>query len=602
MNATELKRFATTARRTLIEQVQAKLEYVLARDSSAQRKHPVAIKSLQQAIEQYGKEQLIERVAYIWFNRFCALRFMDVNGYTRIGVVSPATGHVQPEILAEAKMGNIDKEQVSEVAHNRIIGLLNHQISSDDNQLEAYRLLLVAACNYWSTTMPFLFQRIDDFTELLIPDDLLSATSILAQTREVMTESACKDVEIIGWLYQFYIADKKDEVFEGLKKRKKIEPESIPAATQLFTPNWIVRYLVQNSLGRLWLLNKPNSSLIEEMEYYIPPEKPDTEFLRISSPEELKICDPACGSGHMLTYAFDLLYSIYEEEGYSPSDIPELILTNNLYGIELDERAGELAAFALTMKARSKHRRFFRRQIMPNICVLENVRFTEEELDEYTQVIGHDLFTAPLRKTLQQFEEVDNFGSLIRPALTEVATIIQRIEEQNLAGDLLLSPVQKKVLKVLRMAGYLAPKYHVVIANPPYMGSRSMNARLSKWANENYKDSKSDLFAMFIERCLSLVVEQGLIGMITMQSWMFLSSYEALRKRILNQNTILTMAHLGARAFDSIGGEVVSTTAFVIESDSKPAYRGAYLRLVDGNSEAEKLEMMAQAIMQASSG
>ena len=599
MNTTALKRFATAARRSLIEQVAAKLAQVLAEGSRAHRERPDVIQSLQKALEQYGEEQLIERVAYIWFNRFCALRFMDVNRYTRVGVVSPVEGHMQPEILAEAKMGNIDEEQVPEPVRQRITGLLNHQITSEDGQLEAYRLLLVATCNYWNKAMPFLFQRIDDYTELLMPEDLLSANSILAHTREAMTESACEDVEVIGWLYQFYIAEKKEEVFASLKKRKKIEPESIPAATQLFTPNWIVRYLVQNSLGRLWLLNKPESPLAEQMEYYIPPEKPDSDFLKISSPEELKVCDPACGSGHMLTYAFDLLYSIYEEEGYSPSDIPELILTHNLYGIELDERAGELAAFALVMKARSRYRRFFRKQITPNICVLENVQFTEQELDEYTSMVGRDLFTAPLRETLQQFEEADNFGSLIQPALQDVATVRQRIEEQDLAGDMLLGPTHRNVLKVLRMADYLAPKYHVVIANPPYMGSRGMNTRLSKWANDNYRNSKADLFAMFIERSLELVVKKGAIGMITMQSWMFLSSYEALRKKILEQNTIISMAHLGARAFDSIGGEVVSTTAFVIENESRPEYQGAYLRLVDGNSEAEKMDMMAKAIAQA---
>src|SRR5690625_3367400 len=342
---------------------------------------------------------------------------MDVNRYTRVGVVSPLEGHMQPEILAEAKMGNIDEDQRRTHVLQRLTRLLNHHITREAGQAEAYRLLLVATCNYWNGVMPFLFQRIDDYTELLMPVDLLSATSILAHTREAMTESACEDVEVIGWLYQFYIAEKKDEVFESLKKRKKIEPESIPAATQLFTPNWIVRYLVQNSLGRLWLLNKPESPLAEQMEYYIPPEKPDTDYLRISSPEELKICDPACGSGHMLTYAFDLLYSIYEEEGYSPRDIPELILTHNLYGIEIDERAGELAAFALTMKARSRYRRFFRKHITPNICVLEKVQFTEQELDEYISMVGTDLFTEPLKKTLHQFEEADNFGSLIQPEI-----------------------------------------------------------------------------------------------------------------------------------------------------------------------------------------
>ncbi|WP_419642226.1 DNA methyltransferase, partial [Thiolapillus sp.] len=297
--------------------------------------------------------------------------------YTRIGVVSPAEGQFQPEILAEAKMGHIDEGMVDELARQRIFALLDGKTPSQDPQAEAYRLLVVAICNYWHGSMPFMFERITDFTELLMPDDLLSGNSILAYTREAMTPDVCEDVEVIGWLYQFYISEKKDEVFEGLKKNKKITPENIPAATQLFTPHWIVRYLVENSLGRLWMLNRPDSRLVEQMDYYIKPEQAESGFLRISSPEEIKICDPACGSGHMLTYAFDLLYTICEEEGYEPAEIPEKILTKNLYGIEIDERAGELAAFALTMKARAKQRRFFRKQVQPNICVLENIQFGE---------------------------------------------------------------------------------------------------------------------------------------------------------------------------------------------------------------------------------
>ena len=354
----------------------------MAEESAARRESAAAIRKLEEAIQLQGKDQVIERVAYIWFNRFCALRFMDVNRYNRVGIVSPADpGQFQPEILAEAKMGHIDDEMVHDKIRQQIFALLDGKAPSRDPQGEAYRLLVVAACNYWNKAMPFLFERIEDYTELLMPDDLLSGNSILAYTREAMTPDACEDVEVIGWLYQFYISEKKDEVFDGLKKNKKITPENIPAATQLFTPHWIVRYLVENSLGRLWLLNRPSSKLAEQMDYYIKPEQAETDFLRISKPEEIKICDPACGSGHMLTYAFDLLYAIYEEEGYEPAEIPEKILTHNLYGIEIDERAGELAAFALTMKARAKQRRFFNKEVKPNICVLENVHFDEDELD-----------------------------------------------------------------------------------------------------------------------------------------------------------------------------------------------------------------------------
>ena len=596
METAKLRKFAQFARRSLIEQVGAKLKLVLAEESPARRESPSAIKKLEEAIAEQGKEQVVERVAYIWFNRLVALRFMDVNRYNRIGVVSPAEGQFQPEILADAKMGHIDEEMVVENTRKRVFALLDGKMPSQDPQGEAYRLLVVAACNYWYSAMPFLFERIDDYTELLMPDDLLSGNSILACTREAMTPDACEDVEVIGWLYQFYISEKKDQVFEALKKNQKIKPANIPAATQLFTPHWIVRYLVDNSLGRLWMLNRPNSALVDQMEYYIPPEETEADFLKIEGPEELKVCDPACGSGHMLTYAFDLLYAIYEEEGYEPSEIPEKILTHNLYGIELDERAGELAAFALTMKARARQRRFFNKGIKPSICVLEKVSFTPDELEEYMNAVGRDLFTQGLRETLQQFEEADNFGSLILPKLTNVTDVLAELETKNLGSNLFLADTHSKVLKVLRMAEALSPRYAVVVANPPYMGGKGMNGRLGAWAKENYPKSKSDLFAMFIERNLDMVVTGGAIAMITMQSWMFLSSFEALRGRILNQHTILSMAHLGARAFDSIGGEVVSTTAFVLENTHKPNYRGAFLRLVDGNSEAEKMAMMAKAV------
>ncbi|OPY81708.1 MAG: N-6 DNA Methylase [Syntrophus sp. PtaU1.Bin005] len=596
METAKLKKFAQFARRSLLDQVSAKLKLVLAENSAARRESTEAINKLEEAIKSDSKEQVIERVAYIWFNRFCALRFMDVNRYTRIGVVSPAEGQFQPEILAEAKMGHIDEEMVYDTVRQQIFALLDGKAPSRDPQGEAYRLLVVAACNFWNKAMPFLFQRIDDYTELLMPDDLLSGNSILAYTREAMTPDACEDVEVIGWLYQFYISEKKDEVFDGLKKNKKITPENIPAATQLFTPHWIVRYLVENSLGRLWLLNRPSSKLIEQMDYYIKPEEAEADFLHIAKPEEIKICDPACGSGHMLTYAFDLLYAIYEEEGYEPAEIPEKILTHNLYGIEIDERAGELAAFALTMKARAKQRRFFSKGIKPSICVLENVRFEEGELKNYMDFVGCDLFTAPLETTLRQFEEADNFGSLIRPDITDVGGMLKILELKNVSGNLFLSHTHEKVLQALRQADYLSPKYHVVIANPPYMGGGGMNRRLKIFAQDYYKASKSDLFAMFIERNIDLAKKQGEVAMITMQSWMFLSSLETLRKQILREHTILSMTHLGSRAFDSIGGDVVSTTAFVLEKGSRSNQRGVYLRLLDGNSESEKKAAILQAI------
>jgi type II restriction/modification system DNA methylase subunit YeeA len=577
METAKLKKFAQFARHSLREQVSAKLKMVLTEDSAARREGAEAIKRLEEAIKGHGKDQVIERVAYIWFNRFCALRFMDVNRYIRIGVVSPTEGQFQPEILAEAKMGHVDEEMVSDKVRQQVFDLLDGKAPSRDPQGEAYRLLVVAVSNFWNKAMPFLFQRIDDYTELLMPDDLLSGNSILAYTREAMTPEACADVEVIGWLYQFYISEKKDEVFDGLKKNKKIIPENIPAATQLFTPHWIVRYLVENSLGRLWLLNRPGSKLVEQMDYYIKPEQAETDFLNIAKPEEIKICDPACGSGHMLTYAFDLLYTIYEEEGYESAEIPEKILTNNLYGIEIDERAGELAAFALIMKARAKQRRFFNKGVKPNICVLENVHFDEGELKNYMDFVGRDLFTASLQITLRQFEEAGNFGSLIRPDVTDVDGMRKILNSKNVSGQLFISMTHQKVLQALRQADYLSPKYHVVIANPPYMGGRGMNGALGDYTKRFYPDSKLDLFAAFIERSWDLLLPKGYSSLVTMESWMFLSTYLKLRVKILSYTTIQSMVHM---PYLGKGGTAMGisfgTTAFVTKMEINQSYKGVY--------------------------
>ncbi|MCP4147494.1 MAG: BREX-1 system adenine-specific DNA-methyltransferase PglX, partial [bacterium] len=375
MDTAALKKFAQEARRKLKAQVTTKLEQVLSGDSAELRQKEGALKELKKEIKNTTRDEVIDRVAYTWFNRFCALRFMDVNGYTRMGTVSPAEGYTQPEMLQVAKQGHIDDDMERYVEKQTVFDILAGKTRSRDPQQEAYRMLLVGICNQYHRMMPFLFEPIADYTELLMPEDLLSQNSILSAVRGALTAENCRNVEVIGWLYQFYISERKDEVFEALKKNKKITAANIPAATQLFTPNWIVRYLVENSLGRLWMLNRPESGLKEHMDYYIEPEQGETGYLRIVSPEELKICDPACGSGHMLVYAFELLYAIYAEEGYDAPEIPRLILANNLYGIEIDQRAGELAAFALVMKAREKYRRFLSKAVQPNICVLKNITF-----------------------------------------------------------------------------------------------------------------------------------------------------------------------------------------------------------------------------------
>ena len=428
METSQLRKFASFARQSLLEQVETKLSRVLAEGSLARKENPRTVQQLEARIKDLGRQQTIEMVAYTWFNRFCALRYMDVNRYTKVGVVSPAEGQFQPEILADAKMGHINEEIVPAGTRERVMRLLDQTDPSDDPQGEAYRLLLVAVCNHYHSLMPFMFEKIADYTELLLPDDLLSGNSILAEMREALIPENCspehtdESVEVIGWLYQFYIADRKDDVFAALKKGKKITPENIPAATQLFTPHWIVRYPRRELAGpamdaepsRLaarssrWITTsspiqgnrtrqrgtmktmlEPSRKLRCEEESLAHASGYQEDFLKISSPEEIRICDPACGSGHMLTYAFDLLYAIYEEQGYQATDIPRLILTHNLYGIEIDQRAGALAAFALTMKAREKYRRFLtggaassgKGGVQPNICVLENISIDPEDLD-----------------------------------------------------------------------------------------------------------------------------------------------------------------------------------------------------------------------------
>ncbi|MFC3441218.1 BREX-1 system adenine-specific DNA-methyltransferase PglX [Sphingobium rhizovicinum] len=582
MDTNALKKFAQSARNLLIAQVTARLDMVLAEGAAARREHPMATAKLDAAAGS-NRGQVIEQAAYTWFNRFTALRFMDVTGLTNPRVVSPADGATRPEILAEALAGNLPDR-----ARNEIAEYLNGTRPAHDGQAEAYRLLLIHACNEWHASMPYMFERADmldraeDYTELLIPDDLLSPDSILARLREVMTEEACRDVEIIGWLYQFYISEKKDQVFAGLKKNQKITAENIPAATQLFTPHWIVRYLVENSLGRLWLLNRPQSKLAAKMDYYIAPEEPETDFLKITRAEEIKICDPACGSGHMLTYAFDLLYEIYAEEGHDAAQIPGLILKHNLTGIEIDDRAGALAAFALSMKAAAKlgRRRFLRMEASPSIAVLQDLRFTPAEMQDVAAVVGKDMFTDELRETLGQFEQAKNFGSLIVPKLRDPAETLRVVEARDFGGDLLLKEVQERVATALRMAEALSPKYHVVVANPPYMGWGGMNQNLRAYLERNFPNSKSDLMTAFMERTLEICRKGGFTGMINIPSWMFLSSFDKLRIQLLAKLTISSLLHLGRGIFGSDFG-TVAYTAF--NHSPSPESVGVYRRLFDAH-------------------
>lgn len=601
----KLKKFAQYARKLLMEEISSKLDSLLSAENSSVRANPQAFNSLKEALENLkkttkdekeAKNALVERVSYIWFNRFCALRFIDLNNFTSMKVVSPLKGEFNPEILASAKAGYIDSEIIFQAEDvQEIKNLLNGTKTSDDPFTEAYKLLLIGVCKYYSKQMPFLFSMIEDYTQLLIPEDLFSGNSILTLIRENLYPERCvnesdssPNVEVIGWLYQYYISERKDEVFNSFKKGKKALAKDIPAATQLFTPHWIVKYLVENSLGRLWILNKPNSCLREKMEYFIEPEN-EIDFLKISSVEEIKVCDPACGSGHILVYAFDLLYEMYLEEGFTDdAEIVKSIISKNLYGIEIDERAAELAAFAITMKARYRDRKLFSRAVEPNICLMKNVNIDEDKLKSYIEVAHSDLFTSEFLSQLKDFREAQNYGALINPKIKDTHFLRKHLEAKGLAENLFTQETHKKVLKVLDLIDYLLAKYHVVVANPPYMGGKNMNPSLAEFAKKNYPNTKSDLFAMFMERGFELTVKNGYSAMVTMQSWMFLSSYEKLRKEISERACIASMAHLGARAFDSIGGEVVQSTAFVLKNKYTQDFKGSFLRLVDGKSEAEK--------------
>ncbi|MET4613352.1 hypothetical protein ABIC28_004353 [Rhodococcus sp. PvR044] len=578
MDTKPLESFAKAARRELIVAIEARVSAVLAAGSVARSERAETVRLLESEIAEHGREHVIDRVAYTWFNRLIALRFMDARGYTDAGVVSPASGqeHGQPEILADAKRGLLDTEVVTNAGTlDAIIGLLDGSRRSTDAEGEAFALLLTEYCRHWHKMMPFMFEAEGAYTELLVPAGLLAQGAVLSRAREVLTEDVCDDVEVIGWLYQFYISERKAEVFAGFKKNKKAGADEIPAATQLFTPHWIVRYLLENSLGRLWMLNRPVSRLVEQMDYYIAPIDEETDFLQLSGPEELTVIDPACGSGHMLTYAFDLLYAIYEEEGYAPSEIPCLILTHNLHGTEIDPRAGALAAFALTMKARAKDRRFFTRtEVQPKICVIEPISFTPDELD---LLITKDGDRATEETFWNQFRDADILGSLIQPDTYATKHAVAVMEGLKSLEETLHYDTLNRARQAIQQAKVLSKSHSVVVANPPYMGSRNMNSRLTEFAKHDFPNSKSDLFAMFVERCLDLLPKGGYSGLMTPFVWMFISSYEALRHRVIRDEAISTLVQLEYSGFD---GATVPVCAYVLHRGRSDQI-GAFIRLSD---------------------
>ena len=616
MNTSKLQAFATDARRQLMNAVQARLDAALVPNSDAQVDDPRAFDFLQREIGQAGggeegRRHVVEHYAYRWFNRIIAFRYMDVHGFTGTPVVSPAgltSTNGLPEVLAAAKRGEYDSRvfslRVNDKAKERIEGLLSGSVMADDPQGLAYGLLLQSECRFWNRNLPFMFENVGKeagrVDELLMPADLLAEGSVLRNAVEVMAPEDCGvddpsgNVEIIGWLYQYYISERKNEVMDGFKKNHKAGANEIPAATQLFTPDWIVRYLVQNTVGRLWMQSHPDSQLYKNWNYYIQPSEDDSagneDILAIRTPEDLTVCDPACGSGHMLTYAFDLLYEIYEEEGYAPSDIPSLILKHNLYGMEIDERAASLAAFALTMKARSRSRRFFKKQVEPNIQRIAPIAFKEDEVVEL-----NDLYQVNLDSTVwNTYAKADVYGSLIQPPqeLVDLASSAEDTEAETTLFDSLLRECAEEIFAQTR---YLARKYTAVVANPPYMGAKNMSAELKQFVQDRYEDGKADLFAAFIMRNRQFLRHNAMLGMITMQSWMFLSSFEDLRRNLLASSAIETMSHLGAGAFDSIGGEVVSTNAFTLKN-SPNSGKGIYIRLVDVSGDSNQADACAEAI------
>lgn len=617
MNTSKLQTFATDARRQLMNAVQARLDAALVPNSDAQVDDPRAFAFLQREIEQtggseQGRKHVVERYAYRWFNRIIAFRYMDVHGFTGTPVVSPAvltSTNGLPEVLASAKRGEYDNRVFSlrgnDKAKERIEGLLSGSVMADDPQGLAYGLLLQSECRFWNRNLPFMFENVGKeagrVDELLMPADLLAEGSVLRNAVEAMTPEDCGvddpsgNVEIIGWLYQYYISERKNEVMDGFKKNHKAGANEIPAATQLFTPDWIVRYLVQNTVGRLWMQSHPDSQLYKNWDYYIQPSGDDSagneDILNIQAPEDLTVCDPACGSGHMLTYAFDLLYEIYEEEGYAPSDIPGLILKHNLYGMEIDERAASLAAFALTMKARSRSRRFFRKQVEPNIQRIAPIAFTEGEVAEL-----NDLYQVNLDSAVwNTYAKADVYGSLIQPS-QELADLAASMPEDEDSVSTLFDPLLRgRAEEVFTQTKYLACKYAAVVANPPYMGAKNMSGELKQFVQDRYEDGKADLFAAFIMRNRQFLRHSAMLGMITMQSWMFLSSFEDLRRNLLASSSMETMTHLGTGAFDSIGGEVVSTTAFTLRN-SPSSEKGIYIRLVDVSGDSNQADACAEAI------
>lgn len=587
MNTSQLKSFAQQSRKALMDTVSGKLDYVLDENSLARRESASAVSALEGLIKEIGKEQVIEKVAYTWFNRFCALRYMDVNRYNKIGIVSPVEGQTQPEILAEAKMNYIDDSIVPADKIADIRSLLNGTKTSKDPQGEAYKLLFVSYCNSLNKQLPFMFEKISDYTELLLPDDLLAQNSVLSNTIKVLDAETCKDIEVIGWLYQYYISEKKDEVFAELKKGKKISKENVPAATQIFTPKWIVSYMVENSVGKLWLEAHPDERLQSQFKYYLEsaeqePEvqaKLDELINKDLKPQDIKVLDPACGSGHILVKAFDVLFEIYKSQGWQENEIPEMILKNNLYGLDICDRAAQLAQFAVMMKARAFDRNIFNKVKELNICSIKDTNWIDVWVEkELLQGVKDEKYAKEQIDLLKNtFHDAKEYGSILDVKGIDFDFWEERLTFiRNLAQQQNNTPkIKGRLPYILKQAKIMQQKYESVISNPPYMGNKGMSAKLSEYVKKNFKNTKTDFFSVFMEKNYYYTVNTGYISMITQPSWLFLSSFEELRKQILDNQCIMSVLHMGRGIF----GIDFGSCAFTFRKLSIKDYIGSYFRL-----------------------
>lgn len=545
MNTSQLEKFAQLTRLRLLDIVKGKIEYVTSTDSTELRDYQEAIQKLKKDINKFGVQTIIDRVAYTWFNRLMALRFLDANEYQPLGlkVISPKQGYSLPEILDEAKQGNIVEELNVDTA--KINDLLDGHIDSTNPQNEVFKILLIAQCNYLNELFPFLFEKINDYTELLLPDDLTSELSITNDFVKGMSDDDCQHVEILGWLYQFYISELNAKLISSSKAYKK---EELAPASQLFTPKWIVQYMVDNTLGQVWAELKPNAIGLSQLEYYIKPEENNKINRTTKSIEEIKFFEPCCGSGHILSYAFDVFYLMYEDAGTNPADIPGLIIKNNLFGIDIDSRASQIASFVLLMKARQKYRRFFKTMVKENIT---------PNIYHYEDIEGDE-----------KLSNATALGSLIKISQAEADAIT--VEEGTIFAD-----DQQKVKNLYNL---LATKYDVVVTNPPYINSKRMEPQLKRYVENTFPTSKSDLFAAFIEQCLFLTNKEGLTGYMTPFVWMFISSYEDLRKKIIDNHLIHSLVQLEYSGFD---GATVPICTFTLRNQYIENAKGSYIRLED---------------------